>query len=66
MSDLLTQLRSIKDQLARDGVVKLDPESRREAAELAHKIGLDIENPGKLIDRILYQVGSRQELSIQF
>ncbi|KAI4167474.1 MAG: hypothetical protein LQ343_007187 [Gyalolechia ehrenbergii] len=55
MSDLLTQLRSIKDQLARDGVVKLDPESRREAAELAHKIGLDIENPGKLIDRILYQ-----------
>ncbi|KAL8931637.1 MAG: hypothetical protein Q9216_007133 [Gyalolechia sp. 2 TL-2023] len=55
MPDLLTQLRSIKDQLVRDGTAELDPQSRREAAALAHTIRLEVEDPGDLIDRIIYQ-----------
>ncbi|KAL9010768.1 MAG: hypothetical protein Q9173_004327 [Seirophora scorigena] len=55
MPDLLSQLQSIRTQLAHDGADKLDPARRREAAALAQMIMVDIEDPGNLIDRIIYQ-----------
>ncbi|KAL8662724.1 MAG: hypothetical protein Q9168_008215 [Polycauliona sp. 1 TL-2023] len=55
MSDLLEQLRSIKTQVAEDGAAHLNASDRREAATLAHSIMLEIEDPGNLVDRIIYQ-----------
>ncbi|KAI4090062.1 MAG: hypothetical protein LQ348_005272 [Seirophora lacunosa] len=55
MPDLLSQLQSIRTQLAHDGADKLDPARRSEAAALAQMIMVDIEDPGNLIDRIIYQ-----------
>lgn len=61
MPDLLSQLQSIRTQLAHDEVDKLDPARRSEAAALAQMIMVDIEDPGNLIDRIIYQVGRWRE-----
>lgn len=58
MSTILDQLKSIKDQLARSdkAAANLDADGRREAASLAHAIMFEVEDPGNLVDRIIYQV----------
>ncbi|KAI4180203.1 MAG: hypothetical protein L6R41_007395 [Letrouitia leprolyta] len=57
MSTILDQLKSIKDQLARSdkAAANLDADGRREAASLAHAIMFEVEDPGNLVDRIIYQ-----------
>ncbi|KAL8973911.1 MAG: hypothetical protein Q9197_001845 [Variospora fuerteventurae] len=55
MSDLIAQLQSISTRVAQDGAVELDSATHKEAAALARKIMVDLEDPGDLIDRIIYQ-----------
>lgn len=56
MADILAQLQSIKAHLAGSDVVELDTVSRLEAVKIARSISIDLEDPGDLIDRIIYQV----------
>ncbi|KAL8826682.1 MAG: hypothetical protein Q9170_007312 [Blastenia crenularia] len=55
MADLLAQLESIKASLGGSEAIKLDAASRLEAIKLARSITVDLEHPGDLIDRIIYQ-----------
>ena len=56
MADILSQLQGIKVQLAEYSSTSLDPTSRRHALALVKGIAVDLEDPGDLVDRIVYQV----------
>lgn len=51
----LAQLDSLRDTLTKDQIDS-DPVTRQKACLQARKLWLELEEPGDLIDRIIYQV----------
>ena len=55
-SSPLAQIDAISEILRKDGLVDKDKEARRKATLLARKLMIELEKPGDLIDRIIFQV----------
>lgn len=55
-SSPLARIDAIREILTKDGSVDADKEARRKAAYLARKLMIGLEEPGDLIDRIIFQV----------
>ena len=61
MPELLSQLRSIEALSAKHGASGLDYAERLEAVRLAQSIVINLEDPGDMVDRFIFQVGERFE-----